>query len=73
MQRDRPELVYYRLHGSPRRYYSAYSNESIENLCGKLAADADSAPTWCIFDNTADGAAVDNALAVWQRLRRRRP
>lgn len=60
-----PGLVYYRLHGSPRMYYSAYSSSYLEALAERLiAARADKAEVWCIFDNTAAGAATGNALAL---------
>jgi uncharacterized protein YecE (DUF72 family) len=62
-------LVYYRLHGSPEIYYSTYSDAAIDTLARTLRKAAAAAPTWCIFDNTALGAATDNALALWTRLR----
>jgi uncharacterized protein YecE (DUF72 family) len=61
-------LVYYRLHGSPRMYYSNYPDTYLDALARTLAAAARSAPTWCIFDNTALGAATANALTVLERL-----
>lgn len=61
-------LVYYRLHGSPRKYYSEYPTAYLDALVPKLAQAARSVPTWCIFDNTAAGAATVNALAVLERL-----
>lgn len=58
-------MRYYRLHGSPRIYHSAYSAEWLERLAGELRTSARSGvPCWCIFDNTASGAAVSNALAL---------
>jgi uncharacterized protein YecE (DUF72 family) len=58
-------LVYYRLHGSPRIYYSAYPTDYLEAIAGKLAESmARGVQTWCIFDNTAEGAATGDALAV---------
>ena len=62
-------LVYYRLHGSPRMYYSAYSEPYLAALADTLHEAARSAPVWCIFDNTALGAATEDALSVIQRLR----
>ena len=54
---------YYRLHGSPKVYYSAYTGEFINALAVRVAegqtADGD---TWVIFDNTTLGAATRNAL-----------
>jgi uncharacterized protein YecE (DUF72 family) len=61
-------LVYYRLHGSPQMYASPYSTEYLEHVSTKLAEAATSAPTWCIFDNTALGAATADALALLERL-----
>jgi uncharacterized protein YecE (DUF72 family) len=59
-----PGLVYHRLHGSPRTYWSAYSESYLEALVTRLERTAPSAETWCVFDNTAAGAAVENALHV---------
>ena len=56
------ELQYWRLHGSPRIYWSDYSTERIAGQ----AETCRSAPCeiWTIFDNTAAGAAAANALAL---------
>ena len=54
-------LVYYRLHGSPRTYWSRYSAEYVEALSRSLRAAAMTVDSWCVFDNTAAGAAVENA------------
>lgn len=62
-------LAYYRLHGSPRIYYSAYSEEYLDALAQELRQAARSKPVWCIFDNTALGAAAGNALTVMEYLR----
>lgn len=60
-----PGLVYVRLHGSPRMYYSSYGRETLRALADRLREAADGgANVWCIFDNTAAGAAVDNALEL---------
>jgi len=57
------DVVYHRLHGSPRMYYSAYEGDFVARLAGRLRADAAGArEVWCIFDNTAAGAATRNAL-----------
>lgn len=61
-------LVYYRWHGSPRMYYSAYPAESLDDLARALAKPSRSAEAWCIFDNTALGAATTDALAVMGRV-----
>ena len=56
---------YWRLHGSPRIYHSAYDSPYLQNLAQALqSAAAAGAATWCIFDNTASGAALGNALTL---------
>jgi uncharacterized protein YecE (DUF72 family) len=65
-----PDLIYYRLHGTPRIYYSSYSAATLDTLAARLAdAACGGAAVWCIFDNTAAGAATRNALALLERLR----
>ncbi len=58
-----PGLIYYRLHGSPRMYHSAYAEPDLENLAAALTGSA-AAQRWCVFDNTASGAALANALEL---------
>ncbi len=63
--------VYYRLHGSPRTYYSAYDAATLDALAPRLRARTaapGTAPPWCVFDNTALGAATANALDLLDRL-----
>lgn len=62
-------LVYHRLHGSPQIYHSAYAAESLVTLASRLAEAETAALTWCIFDNTALGAATADALTVQGRLK----
>jgi uncharacterized protein YecE (DUF72 family) len=58
-------LTYCRLHGSPRIYYSAYSDETVQAVVAQLAINAaEGSECWCIFDNTAAGAATANALTA---------
>ena len=61
-------LVYYRWHGSPQVYYSTYSEAALATVSEALGVAARSAEAWCIFDNTALGAATANALAVLEHL-----
>ena len=57
------DLVYARLHGSPRIYYSSYADDYLDQVAAYIATrDA-----WCIFDNTASGAALGNALTLQQK------
>ena len=62
-------LAYFRLHGSPRRYYSAYSDDFLDALSAQVASLVPRARVWCVFDNTASGAAIHNALALTAKLR----
>ena len=58
-------LVYFRWHGAPRVYYSDYDTAALTNLRQRLTHHrATGADVWCIFDNTASGAALGNALAL---------
>jgi uncharacterized protein YecE (DUF72 family) len=62
-------LGYFRLHGQPRIYYSEYVAQRLETLADALQqASRDSNPVWCIFDNTAHGHAVGNALSMQKAL-----
>lgn len=65
-----PEVCYFRLHGSPRMYYSDYSAEHLAGLAARLRqALAEERTVWCVFDNTAEGAATRNALDLLEQLR----
>ena len=58
-------LMYVRLHGSPKMYYSAYSEASLQAVAGNLMRQqASRGRAWCIFDNTAAFAATANALST---------
>ena len=62
-------LAYHRFHGSPRMYYSAYSDELLARLAGQLVEQsASGADVWCVFDNTAAGFAMTNALSLHERI-----
>jgi uncharacterized protein YecE (DUF72 family) len=60
-------LHYYRWHGSPRLYRSPYEPGWLAERAAELAALPPDAEAWCIFDNTAGGAALDNALDLQAR------
>ena len=57
---------YWRLHGSPRMYFSAYDAARLDCYAGLIAAEARDA--WCMLDNTAASAATGDALALMARL-----
>ncbi|MEO8652612.1 MAG: DUF72 domain-containing protein [Ramlibacter sp.] len=62
-------MAYLRLHGTPRMYYSSYERGLLAALARRIARAArEGQSVWCIFDNTAAGAAADNALVLQQAL-----
>ena len=61
-------LSYFRWHGSPRTYWSRYSLVAIDALARAVHAASASGDVWCVFDNTAAGAAIENALQLQNRL-----
>jgi uncharacterized protein YecE (DUF72 family) len=70
---DRPGgwsgIVYFRLHGSPRKYWSRYPAEYVTAVADGLRDVNPPARAWCVFDNTASGAAIENAVELAERLR----
>lgn len=65
--------TYYRLHGHPRMYYSPYSEGDLARLTRDMFEHAAGGhDVWCIFDNTADGAAQTDALTMQRMLAARR-
>ena len=60
-------LRYVRLHGSPIRYRSSYPPTYLASLFRKLRSwESEGAQVWCMFNNTAEGAAIPNALLLWR-------
>lgn len=71
---DGARMLYLRLHGSPQMYHSAYSETYLDCLAAEIAYKAHAGQrVWCVFDNTASGAAVPNALSLLERLQGRVP
>ena len=58
------ELAYFRLHGSPSMYRSAYGEERLRSIAAAALA-VRSHSCWIMFDNTASGAAAADALLLW--------
>lgn len=54
-------FAYLRLHGSPRMYYSVYLIDQLQRVA---AAASTATEAWCIFDNTAAGAAWADAATL---------
>ncbi|MCF8832627.1 DUF72 domain-containing protein, partial [Xanthomonas campestris] len=63
--------AYWRWHGTPKVYYSGYDNAALQRLAAAvrsgMAAHAAN-EQWVIFDNTAAGLAVPNALQLQKLL-----
>jgi uncharacterized protein YecE (DUF72 family) len=62
------KLIYHRLHGSPRMYYSEYGEPYLQSLAATIAQQLKTADAWCIFDNTASGAALGDAQTLQHLL-----
>ena len=54
-------IIYHRLHGSPRKYWSKYDGARIGALAQAIRSLPRAVDVWCVFDNTASGAALENA------------
>lgn len=64
-----PRIAYFRLHGSPRMYYSNYDEAFLAVVAQRMRdASRASREVWCMFDNTAHGFAVPNALRLAELL-----
>jgi uncharacterized protein YecE (DUF72 family) len=62
-------LAYWRLHGSPHMYRSAYGDDRLDAYAGLIGAELEAGrEAWCMFDNTASSAATADALALAARL-----
>jgi len=66
--------TYWRWHGSPRMYYDAYDDGRLRMLADSLRESASRGrPAWCIFDNTAGGHAIADAVRLQQLLAGEQP
>ena len=64
-----PRTLYIRLHGSPNIYRSAYSDDFLDAVAARIAeARRQADRIFCIFDNTAEGAVIPDALSLMRRL-----
>lgn len=62
-------MLYLRLHGSPQVYYSSYDSAFIDSIALRIRqAGEQGRDVWCIFDNTARGEALPNALCLMERI-----
>ena len=63
-----PRVAYFRLHGAPRKYWSPYAEHDIATLASTIGRMSIPDHVWCVFDNTASGAALENAWELHQRV-----
>ena len=71
-----PGLGYWRLHGAPQTYYSNYDEQWLQRFAHQLRElDGGSGrqETWVIFDNTALGHALENAVRLGSVLQNTNP
>jgi uncharacterized protein YecE (DUF72 family) len=57
-------MAYFRLHGSPRTYYSNYDPAYLTALARVIRTLPSPTDTWVIFDNTAIGHAFTDAMVL---------
>jgi uncharacterized protein YecE (DUF72 family) len=63
-----PRVAYFRQHGSPRTYWSRYDENAIAALAAAIGRISTADQVWCVFDNTASGAAIENACDLRERV-----
>ena len=61
-------VAYFRLHGSPRKYWSRYDEDEIATVATTVRGISTAKEVWCVFDNTSSGAAIENAWELRERL-----
>jgi uncharacterized protein YecE (DUF72 family) len=57
-------VLYYRFHGVPELYRSAYADDALNNFADQVKARADLRQAWCYFNNDAAVAAIPNAKTL---------
>lgn len=63
------DIIYMRLHGAPQIYFSSYDTNFLTTIAGLIqAAQIAGKAVWCVFDNTARGHAIPNALSLLKLL-----
>jgi len=55
------KTAYYRFHGNPRIYYSAYKRNDLKKMADLISANKKVRETFIFFNNTATAAAIKNA------------
>jgi len=62
------ETIYFRFHGIPRLYYSAYTHEYMRNIVSQIKKIRGIKRVFLYFNNTADLAAIQNARYIQELL-----
>lgn len=62
------ETVYYRFHGVPHLYYSAYNESFLQQVVNAIQKAKQAKQIFVYFNNTAQTAAIQNAQYVQQLL-----
>jgi uncharacterized protein YecE (DUF72 family) len=57
-------VLYYRFHGVPELYCSAYAEDTLKKFAEQINARADLQKAWCYFNNDAAVAAIPNAHSL---------
>jgi uncharacterized protein YecE (DUF72 family) len=63
-------LRYFRLHGSPRKYWSEYGEDFLRTMAKRIESEKRAKEVWVIFDNTASNHALGNAMELRKMLGR---
>jgi len=58
------QVAYYRFHGRPRLYYSAYKKEGLKIIADSILANKKVTSAYIFFNNTATHAAIKNANSL---------
>ena len=58
------QMIYYRFHGRPRLYYSAYKKNDLKIIADSIFANKKIAKAYIFFNNTATQAAIKNANSL---------
>lgn len=61
-------VAYYRFHGVPHLYHSPYEKSFLQQITRKIAAHPQTQTAYLFFNNTASGAALNNARQVQEMI-----
>ena len=64
------KTAYYRFHGVPQLYYSAYNNDMLKKIADALAADKNIKNVFIYFNNTATIGAIENAILLTEYVKK---